>query len=81
MKQISVSVFNAMKVPEKIASLPAEITADGQVIFIADTKYQPKKAKTKCPNCKLVFEYVELDDKLPFFSGKHPKEIKQQEVK
>ena len=73
MNQIAIGKLKTMPVSAIRASMPVEITADGAVIGILQEKFTPRKAKTKCPNCKLVYDYTEPDGKPGFFSGKHPK--------
>lgn len=69
----SVTGLKTMKAEEIKGYLPFELTSDGVVIAVVqspDTK--PVKAKTQCPNCKLVYDYTEPDGKPFIFTLRHP---------
>ena len=69
--QVSITNLKQMKVSDFKDKMPFEITADGEVIGVMQEEYKPKKAKTKCPNCKLVYDYEEPDNKPSYFTIRH----------
>ena len=69
MNQVSVSNLKQMKVYDLKEKMPFEITADGEVIGVVQS--ETKKIQNKCPNCKLVFDYTEPDNKPPYFTIRH----------
>ncbi len=68
MKSISIAELKKLKVQEIKASLPCEITADGEVIAELGIR---GKLSTKCPNCGLVYDAQKPTDAPYFFSIKH----------
>ena len=67
MKQLSISELKQLKVHELKELLPVEVTADGFVIGVfAKPDVALSQVKTKCPNCKMVYN-IEKPDGAPYF--------------
>lgn len=75
MNQITVSNEKKLTTPDRKALMPYEVTADGEVIGVM-REPGVVKIKTQCPNCKFVHDYTEPDNKPPYFTMKHPIEVK-----
>jgi len=72
MKTQTITGLKSMRVEDIRGYLPFELTADGEVIAVLEEKYEPKSVRTQCPNCKLIYNYTEPDEKPPFFTTRHP---------
>jgi len=81
MKQIAKGELNTIKTADLIASLPFEITSNGEVIAVVSAtgtvpaaasqqvaEEDVGKFKTKCPNCGLVYQGIKPDNKPGFLS-------------
>jgi hypothetical protein len=75
MKQITISELKQLKVTELKAILPCEIKADGDVIAVLNVPGTPEEdtshIKTKCPNCKMVYQVRKPDNEPIFLSMQH----------
>ena len=69
MNQVKISQLKQMRVDQIHAIMPFEITSDGYVIGVfsnVETHAKVDGIKTKCPNCKFVYN-VEKPDNAPYF--------------
>ena len=72
MNEVSISNFKKLTMPEIQKLMPFAVTADGVTVGIFQAKNAPITGKTKCPNCKLVYDFTPDDGKPFFFSMKRP---------
>ena len=74
MKQVSISLLKGLRAGELKGMLPFEITSDGVVIAVMTDGHngthvpEVGEIKTKCPNCKFVYNVIPPDNKPDFFS-------------
>lgn len=72
MNQVSITDLKKLKVAEIKAQMPFQVTSDGQIIGVMQGELK-LSGKTKCPNCKLVYDYTPDDGKPFYFTMRHQK--------